>query len=449
MNITQEKTGDLTAILKIKIEPTDYAPRVDKAIKSQAKKANLPGFRKGMVPAAHIKKLYGKSILLDEVNNFLSESLNNYITDEKLQVLGQPLPVDNEVDFKWDGAETFEFDYEIGFAPEFELNIDSKQKFEAYKIVADEETLNSRIKNLRRSYGKMTNPEVSEDDDVLYVEAKQLATDGTVLEDGISKNVSLRTDLVKDEATKKSMLGLKKDSEIASFNFQTAYAGNATQIAQILNITPEDAEQLSSNFVLTVKNVNRLEEADLNQDFYDKLFGENTITNEEEFRARIKDELESMFALDADRKLQSDISNQVINDLHLELPDGFLRKWLKVSNQKLNETEIEKGFDDFIYSLKWTLIVNKIIAEQKIEVKYEDVFKTAKERLEAQFRMYSPTPISEEQLSEYTVQFLQDRENATRIFDEVRSLKVFDYIKSAATLDTKEISYEAFTALEA
>ena len=200
MNITQEKINDLNAVVKIKIAPEDYTEKVDRSIKEQAKKANLPGFRKGMVPAAHIKKMYGRSILVEEINTLLSETLTKYLADNKIEILGQPLPVaDDSKEFKWDNTDEFEFDYELGLAPAIEIDITSKDTFTKYKVKADEETLASRIKNIRRSYGKTSNPEVSAEDDVLYAELTQISPDGSVFEGGITSTGSIRLDQVTDE----------------------------------------------------------------------------------------------------------------------------------------------------------------------------------------------------------------------------------------------------------
>src|SRR6201747_2466410 len=203
MNISQEKIDNLNAIVKININPEDYQTRVDKAIKDQAKKAKIPGFRPGMVPPAHIKKMYGKSILVDEVNNLLSDTLNNYINEQQLEVLGQPLPkFDDSKQYNWDFADDFEFNYEVGLAPEFDVDFSSKDKVTQYVIKADKDTLEARIKNIRKSYGKMTNPDVSADGDVLYGELVQLSPDGSVFEGGISNTTSVRLDQIKDEAIK-------------------------------------------------------------------------------------------------------------------------------------------------------------------------------------------------------------------------------------------------------
>ncbi|PWK78812.1 trigger factor [Mucilaginibacter oryzae] len=447
MNITQEKISDLNAIVKININPEDYQPRVEKAIKENAKKAKLPGFRPGMVPASHIKKMYGKSILVDEINNLLQDTLNNYIDEQKLAVLGQPLPaVDDNKEYNWDFADNFEFSYELGLAPEFVINFSSQDKLTQYVIKIDDETLASRIKNIRRSYGKMTNPDVSADDDVLYAELVQLSADGSVFEGGITNTASVRLDQIKDEAIKASLIGLKK-GDVLNFDIRKAYDGDAAKIAGLLKIEEDDAADLRGEFQLTVKNVNRLEESDLNQEFFDKLFGEGTVTTEEEFRAKITEELESMMVQDSDRKLQDDIYKLAIAKVDFALPDEFLKRWLKATNEKLSDEELEGGYNDFAQNLKWTLIENKIIVDNTIEIKYEDVFELAKIRLDQQFRMYSPTAIPEDQLGQYTVQYLQNKDNANKIFEEVKALKVFDYVKSVITLDKQEILYTDFSAM--
>ncbi|MEJ2901554.1 trigger factor [Pedobacter panaciterrae] len=448
MNITQEKINDLNAVVKIKIAPEDYTEKVDKTIKEQAKKANLPGFRKGMVPPAHIKKMYGRSILVEEINNLLSETLNKHLTDNKVEILGQPLPVmDDSKEFKWDYTDEFEFDYELGLAPAIDLNLSSKDKFTQYVVKADEETLAARIKNIRKSYGKMTNPEVSAEEDVLYAELAQLSADGSVFEGGITQTGSIRLDQVTDKKILKSLIGLKKD-DVVTLDVQKAFDKNEVIIAKLLNISEEDAKDLQSKFQATVKNVNRLEEADLNQEFFDKLFGAGEVTDEAGFTARITEEIESMFKQDADRKLQNDMYTKLTDSVKIDLPDEFLRKWLKATNEKLTDEELAEGYDDFAKNLKWTLIENKLMKDNNIEIKYEDVFQTAKQRLDAQFRMYSPAPMPEDQLAQYTATFLKEKDNANRIFDEVKAIKVFEHIQSVATLDQKEIAYNKFIELK-
>jgi trigger factor len=436
MNISQEKIDNLNTVVTINIKPEDYQPRVEKAIKDHAKKAKIPGFRPGMVPPSHIKKMYGKSILVDEVNNMLSDTLNNYLEEQQMQVLGQPLPKVDEKEYAWDFSDDFVFNYEVGLAPAFDIDFSAKDKVIQYVVKAEKETLEERIKNLRRAYGKMTNPDVSAEGDVLYAELVQLSPDGSVFEGGINGTTSVRLEDVKDAKVKKSLTGLKKGDEVV------------VDIQKIVDsVTAKDKsqfEEAKSNFRLSVKNVNRLEESELNEAFFEKLFGEGKVTSEEGFREEITKEVEGMFAQDAERKLQNDLYKLAIEKAKFELPDEFLKRWLKATNEKLTEEELTGGYEDFAKNLKWTLIENKIITDNKIEIKYEEVFALAKQRLDAQFRMYSPQPLNDEQLAQYTVQFLQNKEQANKIFEEVKSVKVLDYLKSIVTLDQKEISDKKF-----
>lgn len=448
MDITQEKIGKLNSIVKVIIRPEDYQGKVEKAIKDHAKKAKLPGFRPGMVPAAHIKKMHGKSILVDEINNILSDTLTNYIKDNQIEIIGQPLPKEDSVkEFKWDYNDEFEFNYELGLVPEFDLEISSKDKLAHYSVKVDDETLASRITNLRKSYGKMSNPDVSAEDDVLYSELKQLSPDGSVFEEGISNTASVRTDQIKDKKIKKSLIGLKA-GDVVEFDIQKALDNDAFQISKLLNISEEDAKGLKSRFQLTVKNINRVEEADMDQEFFDKIFNDKGMAKtEEEFKARIREDLESMMIQNADQRLQTDLYKFVTGKINFQLPDDFLKRWLKATNENLLEEDLEKGYDDFANNLKWTLIQNRIIKENEIEIVKEEIFETARKRLDAQFRMYNQLPLLEDQLTQYTVQFLQNKENANRIFEEVKALKVLEYIKSVVTLDKKEIEYNKFLEL--
>jgi len=235
---------------------------------------------------------------------------------------------------------------------------------------------------------------------------------------------------------------------VVTFDIKKAFNDDAVKVAALLKIDEATAADLKSNFQLTVKNVNRLEESDLNQEFFDKVFGPDIIHDEEEFRTKIAEEQEAMMAQDAERKLQDELYQFVLEKVKFELPDGFLKKWLKTTNAKLSDQELEEGYSDFAKNLKWTLIENKIVKDNKIDIKYEEVFQAAKQRLDGQFRMYSPQALDEEQLGQYTVQFLQNKDNANKLFEEVKALKVFDYLKTVVTLDKKEIDNTQFKKLE-
>ncbi len=449
MNITQENIDTLNAIVKIRIKPEDYKVKVDAAIKDQSKKVKMPGFRPGMVPPAHIKKLYGKSILVDEINRMLSDSLNNYITENKLEILGQPLPKsDDNFQPKWDFEEEFEFSFEMGMTPEIKGSFSAKDKLTHYKVRIDDETLQSRLKNIRRSYGKMTNPDTVAEGDVIYGELVQLSPDGSVFEGGISNTTSVRLELIEDKAILKSLIGLKKD-DVVEIDLQKAYKKDAHRIAHLLNIEEEPAKELISKFRLTVKNINRIEEADMNQEFFDKVYGEGAVDSEDAFIEKMKSELIGIMQDNADRKLQNDLLQYGIDKFKFELPNEFLKRWLKTSNEgNISDQQIAEQYEDFAKNLKWTLIENKIVKDNSIEIQSEELIDMAKRRIDAQFRMYSPTPLTEEQLNQYAVNFLQDRDSANKLFEEVRSAKVFDYLKTVVTLDEKEIDYNKFLELK-
>ncbi len=446
MKITHQNSDALNAVITVELAPEDYNPAVDKAIKDEAKKAKLPGFRPGLVPTSHIRRTYGKAILFDAVNSIVNDKISDYIAEQNLEVLGQPLPKeDDQVDYNWDFKDTFSFNYEIGLAPEIEAPFTAKSKFTQYVIKADEKTLEERMKNLRRSYGKMTNPEVSEDGDVLYAEFTQLGDNKEALEGGLQKQATLRLDLVEDKKIKKSLIGLKKDSEVT---LDIAKALKTEAISRVLGISEEEAQALTSTeFKLVVKNINRLEEADLNEDFYTKLFGAGEVNNEEEFKNKVKEEVEGLLVQNAEQKLQNDLYTEGMDKVKVEFPEAFLKRWLKATNPSIEESELEAGFEDFLKNLKWTLIENQIIRSNNLEIKYEEVLELAKSKIQAQLRMYGQMEPGDKELSQYAIQLLQDKEQANRLFEEAKALKVFDYLKGLIKLETKEIEYNKFLEL--
>ncbi|QQT31671.1 trigger factor [Sphingobacterium multivorum] len=440
MNISHENVDAINAVVNVALAPEDYNPQVDKEIKAQAKKAKLPGFRPGQVPVGHIRRTYGKSILFDEINKLVNEKITNYIAENKLEVLGQPLPLEDDAQYSWDYKDNFNFKYEIGLAPAFELPFTAETEFTSYEIKADEETLADRIKNLRRSYGKMTNPEVSEEGDVLYATLKQDK------EEGLEKTTSIRTDIVEDAKIKKSLVGLKKD-DVVKIDVKKAF--KTEDLARILGITEEEATALDvTKFELTVKNINRLEEADLNQEFFDKLFTEGEVTEEAQFTEKVKEEVENLFKQNSDQRLRNDMYTFGMEKVDVSFPEEFLKRWLKATNPSISEEELNEGFADFLNNLKWTIIENRVVTENGLEVKYDEVINLAKERIYAQIKMYNINEEpSDEQLNQFAIQLLQDREQGNRLFEEAKALKVFDHLKGLVKLNASEIEYKEFEKL--
>ncbi|WP_433901241.1 trigger factor [Sphingobacterium puteale] len=440
MNISHENVDAINAVINVALAPEDYNPQVDKEIKAQAKKAKLPGFRPGQVPVGHIRRTYGKSILFDEINKLVNDKITNYISENKLEVLGQPLPLEEDAQYNWDYKDNFNFKYEIGLAPAFDLPFTAETEFAVYDIKADQETLADRIKNLRRSYGKMTNPEVSEEGDVLYATLKQDK------EEGLEKTTSIRTDIVEDAKIKKSLVGLKKDDTV---KIDVKKAFKTEDLARILGITEEEATALDvTKFELTVKNINRLEEADLNQEFFDKLFAEGEVTEEAQFTEKVKEEVENLFKQNSDQKLRNDMYTFGMEKVDVTFPEEFLKRWLKATNPSISDEELNEGFADFLNNLKWTIIENRVVTENGLEVKYDEVINLAKERIYAQIKMYNINEEpSDEQLNQFAIQLLQDREQGNRLFEEAKALKVFDHLKGVVKLNSSDIEYKEFEKL--
>ena len=443
MNISHKKIDDVNANITVELAPEDYYPAVDKAIKDQAKKANLPGFRPGKVPTGHIRRTYGKAILFDEINRLVNEKISAYITETKLDVLGQPLPVDSDKDetYAWDFNDNFKFNYEIGLAPEFEVPFTAQTEFIEYDIKADDATLAERVKNLRRSYGKMTNPDVSEEGDVLYADLKQDK------EGGIEKTSSIRTDLVEDAKIKKALIGLKKEDKV---KIDVKKAFKVADLARLLGIPEGVAKDLDvTKFEITVQNINRLEESDLDQEFFDKLFPGGEVTTEEQFHTKVKEEVENLFKQNAAQKLRNDMYTFGVESVDAKLPEEFLKRWLKATNPELKEEDLEEGFGGFLNNLKWTLVENRVITANNLEVKYDEVIDLAKERIVAQIKMYNiDEEITDEQLQQYAMQMLSDKEQANRLFEEVKALKVFDHLASTVKIKSKKIDYDKFEKLD-
>ncbi|WP_316930561.1 hypothetical protein [Sphingobacterium sp. IITKGP-BTPF85] len=286
----------------------------------------------------------------------------------------------------------------------------------------------------------MTNPEVSEEGDVLYATLKQDK------EDGIEKTTSVRTDIIEDAKIKKSLVGLKQDDTV-KIDIKKAF--NAEDISRILGITPEEVEALDvTKFELTVKNINRLEESDLNQEFFNKLFAEGEVTEEAEFRTKVKEEVENLFKQNSDQRLRNDMYTFGMEKVDVAFPEEFLKRWLKATNPSISEEELNEGFADFLNNLKWTIIENRVVTENGLEVKYDEVINLAKERIYAQIKMYNINEEpSDEQLSQYAIQMLQDREQGNRLFEEAKALKVFEFLKEQIKINKEEIEYSAFEKL--
>lgn len=441
MNITKHDIDNLNAEITISVKPEDYENRVNEGIKKVQKQASMPGFRPGKVPAGLIKKQYGTQIMVDEINKLLNDTIYKYIEENKIEILGNPLPKDQtSVDFN--KQTDFEFVYQLGLAPHFDVKLDSKNTFNYKTVKVDDELVEKYLKDIRRNYGKPANPEVSGENDVIFVDINELDETGQIKPGGIFKSTSISYERTKNEAAKAKLLGLKRDDKVViNINelFETALDRSVS-----LGIDKELAENINCNLQLTVKNISRLEDAELNQELFDKIYGPGKINSLEEFKNKIREELAQMFKADSERFLKTEVESRLVEKANLKLPDNFLKKWLAVANEKpISEEEIEKDYPNYAKAMQWRLIENKIIKDNNLQVSAEEAQEEAKRFIKSEYARYGQVP-TDEDLDKISKDVLSREKDAQRIFENLYSQKVLDLIKEKCTLNTTEVSYDEF-----
>ena len=442
MNITQERIDDLNAKLKVQVGAADYESKVDAVIQNYRKTANIPGFRKGKVPVGQVKKMYGKAILVEEVNKLLQEAIYKHITENKVEVLGNPLPLTTEVD--WDNSSDFEFEFEMGLAPAFEVKMDKKSKLDYLKIEADKKMVDHYTTDMAKRYGSMTNPEKSEKTDLMMGEFTQLDAEGNVLEGGINHTASVAVDIVADKKAQKALTGVAQDAEV-TFKITNEFSGD---VAHMLNISKEEAEALNSDFSFKVKSINRMTPAELNQELFDKVFGKDVVSDEKAFKAKIKEEVEKSFVGESDNKLKNDVVLHLIEKTKLALPDTFLKKWLVQTNEKgLTAEQVEAEYEQYSKSLKWQLIENKIIKDNDLEVKQEDVLAHTKGLIIQNFTQYGQPAPEDKKLDEIAAQVLGNEEERKKIYNQLYDEKSLTLYKEKFKLNEKTVTYDEFAKL--
>jgi trigger factor len=441
MNITKHDIDNLNAEITISVTPNDYETRVTEGIKKIQKQANMPGFRPGKVPTGLIKKQYGTQILVDEINKLLNDTIYKYIEENKIEILGNPLPKDQtSVDFN--KQTDFEFVYQLGLAPDFTIKLDSNNTFTYKTVKVDEDLIEKYLKDIRRNYGKPGSPEIAGEKDVIFVDINELDETGAIKPGGIFKSTSVSYERTKNEGAKAKLLGVKKDDKIVlSINelYETALDKSVS-----LGIDKELAETTNCNLQLTVKNISRLKDAELNQELFDKVYGEGKITSEEEFKNKIREELSLMFNADAEKFLRAEVENKLVEKANLQLPDSFLKRWLAVANEKpVTQEEIEKDYPNYAKAMQWRLIENKLIKDNNIQVSEDEAKEEAKSFIKGEYARYGQVP-AEDDLEKISKDLLSKEKEAQRIFENLYSKKVLGLIREKCTLQTKEVSYDEF-----
>ncbi len=443
MNITQENIDDLNAVIKVKVTASDYLPKVEAALKQAQKKASIPGFRPGKVPASMIKKMYGKSVMVDEINKLLSDSLYKYINENKIDVLGNPLPKadDNKV-IDWDNQNEFEFMYEMGLAPKFNLELSAKDKFEYTTVKIDDELINKYTTDIAKRYGKVEQVDVVAEGDLVNGDFVELDANGEILAGGIFKSSSVFIERVK-EATKKQFVGLKVDDKIV-LEAQNI-TDNSVDLAAMLGVDKTVAENLTAKFQFAVKSISRLAGAEVNQELFDKIYGAGVVNSEEEFKAKIREELAAMFVNDTERKFYNQVVDHLMNKVNFNLPEEFLKRWIVAVNEKpVTLEQVDAEFENYAKGLKWQLIENKIIKDNDIQVTNEEVIEHTKDLITKQFGKMSPNVMSDSELADTAKRVLANQEEAKKIYEQVYGQKIMTLFKTKFTLENKEVAYDDF-----
>jgi trigger factor len=447
MNITRENIDDLNAVLKVTFGKADFEGKVETVLKDYRKKANIKGFRPGMVPIGLVRKIYGRAVQIDEINKLVTEGIQNYIADEKIDVLGDPMPKAGEHDeFDFDAGEEFTFEFELGLSPVFNIDLSKKDIVPYYEIEADEKMKKDYVSNYASRYGELKNGESVEPKDVLKGKIEQAGTGGRPAEGGISvETASLSVDLIKDEEIKSAFIGKVPSDEIL-FDVKKAYP-NDSEVAGLLRIKKEEAEAVSGNFLFIINEISRFTPAEVNQELFDKVYGEGTIASEEEFTARIEEEIKSNLAFESDYKLSLDLKELILNKIQFDLPEEFLKRWLLKVNEKTTAEQIETEFDSFRKDLRWQLIRNRIARDNEMQISDEELQKEAEKITRQQFNQYGLYYATDEHISNYAKETLKREDDAKRIADRVLEDKVLLFVKDLVKLDTKKVSAEEFNKL--
>ncbi|MBT3611350.1 MAG: trigger factor [Flavobacteriales bacterium] len=446
MKLTQSKAKDLMATITVEVAVADYSEKVDKVLKDYRKTADVPGFRKGKTPMAIINKKYRTSVIVEQVNKLLQDELYKHISAEKVRVLGSPMPI-NETPIDWENTENFTFQYEVGLAPNFDVKITAKDKLNYYKIKADAKLVDGYCTDIAKRYGKMSNPEISVEGDLIFCAIAQLDVDGDVMSNGISNEATVAMEYIADAKIKKQFIGVKKD-DILKVNVMKAFA-NHSDLSSMLNVSHDAIDNLiSEEFQFTIKNINQLAPAELTTELFDKVYGEGTVKNVKEFKAKVQSEAEAQFIGESDRMLKNDIVTYLIEKLKLKIPDEFLKRWLvQTSEQPITMEMLATEYDMYAKGLQWQLIENKILENYEVKVTQDDVLNQTKKLISSQMKQYGQSEGDDAQLTDIATNILKNEEERKKIYDQIFDERTLVVYKENFKLTEKNVTYEEFVKL--
>ena len=447
MNVTKNQIDDLNATIKIQLDKDDYATRVSDALKDYQKKAVIDGFRKGKTPFGIIKKMYGKAVLIEEINKLIGESLSNYIQENDLNILGEPLPSETEQKELNLDEESFEFVYDIALSPAMNVKLSKREKVPYYIFMVDDEMIDKQIESICKSNGELTPVDTIEGSEYVKGELIELGEDGKPKEGGIHvEDASLSVEHMKDEEQVKVFTGKQAGNEVI-FNPSKAYP-NKTDYAALLQISKEEAEHVTSDFCFIISEIKRYVEAEVNQALFDKVYGEGNVKSVEEFRARVKEDLAKQFKAHSEYRLTVDARDKMLKkNEDVVLPEAFLMRWILATIKELTQEAVDKDFDSYRDEFKWQLIKGDMIKENNIKVEDEDMKVVGREVAAAQLQQYGLYGLSDEQLDGFAVRLLENEKQRASLYDRALENKIFSVIKEGVKLEEQEISMEDFGKL--
>ena len=447
MNILQENIDTLNAVLKVQITPEDYKPQVDDAIRKYKKKASMPGFRPGHVPENLVRKMYGKSLLVDELNRIVADSVDKFIAENKLNVLGNPMPKpDNDFEMNWDKPENFEFAFDLALAPEVNLSLPTAHTFTAYDVQVQEKSIDEEIDKLARRFGNYTSPEVTDADCSVYGTFREVDTAGNVLEGGHTHQAFMTINNIANETSRAKFYGVKVSDSI-TFN-PVADIRIESEVKYLLGIKEGNVSDYDKDFEFTIERINKVEKAEFNQALFDQVYGENVVTDIASFREKIRAEIAQGYGYESENSLKHEMEDVLLKEANLTLPDEFLKRWLKQSNEKITDEQLVNEYHQYARDLKWRLIENKIFADQNMTINKDEIENYARTMIIDQYMRYGQAHmLDEEKLKEMTMKYVSNQESVQRIVESLSGRKVFEYLNQIVTKDVKKISHDEFIDL--
>ena len=449
MNVSMQNVDQVSALLTVNIEKADYQERVEKVLKKYRQQANIPGFREGMVPMSLIKKQFGKAVMAEEVDKLMQEKVNEYIRENKVNMLGMPLPNEEKMQtIDFDTQENFEFVFDIALAPEFKAEVTEQDTLDYYTIAVSDEMVNSQVDMYAQRAAKYEKVEEYQDRDMVKGLIAELDENGNTKEGGIQVEGAVMMPSYMKNDEQKAIFANAKVNDVLVFNPNAAFEGNEAELSSLLKIAREEVAEMKSNFSYQVEEITRAVPAAVDQALFDQVFGEGAVTSEEEFRGKIKAGIAAQFEADSNYKFLLDARTYLMNKVgKLQFPDALLKKIMLLNNEDKGESFVEENYEKSLEELTWHLIKEQLVEAFEIKVEQADILEIAKENTRMQFAQYGMMSLPEEMLENYAKEMLKKKENVEGLVNRAVESKLAAALKGKATLNNKEVSMEEFNNL--